>query len=67
MQVMYQPAPDTMQPKPRITVKGNALKVVDKFTYLGSVLSKNVTIDEVNNRLAKASATFSRLSKNIWE
>ena len=66
MQVMCQPAPHTAWPKPRITVKRNALEVVDKFTYLRSVLSKNVTIDnEVNNRLAKASATFGRLSKNV--
>ena len=35
---------------------------MDKFTYYRSVLSKNVTIDdEVNNRLAKASATF------VWD
>ena len=67
-QVMCQPAPHTMWPSSRVTVKGNALEVVDKFTYLRTVLSKNVTIDdEGNNRLAKASATFSRLSKNIWE
>ena len=65
---MCQPAPCTMQPNPRITVKENTLEVVDKFTYLRSVLSKNVTIDDkVNNRHAKSSATFSRLSKNIWE
>ena len=68
VQVMCQAAPHTTWPNPRITVKGNALEVVDKFTYLGSVLSKNVTIDnEVNNRLAKASATFGRLSKNVWD
>ena len=68
MQVMCQPAPHTMEPNPRISVKGNALEVVGKFTYLRSVLSKNVTIDdEVNNRLAKASAIFSRLSKNLWD
>ena len=66
-QVMCQPPPHTMQPNPRIIVKGNALEIVDKFTYLRSVLPKNVTIDdEVNNRLAKASATFGRLSKNVW-
>ena len=65
---MCQPAPHTTQPNPVITVKGNTLEVVGKFTYLGSVLSKNVTInDEMNNRLAKASATFDRLSKNVWE
>ena len=67
-QVMCQPGPNTMQPNPRISVKENALEVVDKCTYLRSVLSKKVIIDnEVNNRLAKASGTFSRLSKNVWD
>ena len=48
-------------------MKGNTPEVVDKFTYLRG-LFKNVTIDnEVNNRLAKASATFGRLSKNVWD
>ena len=40
VQVMCQPAPHTMQPNPRITVKGNALEVVDKFTHLRSVCSR---------------------------
>ena len=42
-----------------ITVKGQRLKVVDKFTDLGSTLSRAVHIDdEVNARIAKASAAF---------
>ena len=41
--------------------------MVDKFTYLGSTLTRNVVIDvEVNARLAKASAAFGRLHKNVW-
>ena len=68
MQGMCQPAPHAMWPNPRITVKGNTLDIVNKFTYLRSVLSKNVTTEyEVNNRLAKASATFGRLRKNVWD
>ena len=68
MQVMCQQVPNTIWPNPRITVKGNALEVMDKFTYIRSVLSKNMTIDnEVNNRLVKASTTFGRLSKNVWD
>ena len=40
---------------------------MDKFTYLGSTLSRNIVIDdEVNARLAKASAAFGRLHKNVW-
>jgi hypothetical protein len=41
---------------------------VDKFTSLGSTLSRNVVIDdEVNARLAKASVAFCRLYKNVWD
>ena len=41
--------------------------VVDKFTYLGSTLSRVVHIDdEVNARIAKASAAFGRLRGSIW-
>ena len=41
--------------------------MVDKFTYLGSTLSKTTKIDdEVNTRLAKASVAFGRLHKNVW-
>ena len=40
-------------------MKGQRLQVVDKFTYLGSTLSRDVHIDdEVNARIAKASAAF---------
>ena len=44
------------------------LAVVDKFTILGSALSRSARIDdEVNNRTAKASTTFGRLKKQVWE
>ena len=42
--------------------------MVDKFTYLGSTLSRVVHIDdEVHARIAKASAAFGRLRGNIWD
>ena len=51
-----------------ITVNGEKLKVVDKFTYLGSTLSRAVHIDdEVTARIAKASVAFGRLRANAWE
>ena len=50
------------------TVNGQKLKVVDKFTYLGSTLSRAVHIDdEVTARIAKASVAFGRLRANVWE
>ena len=52
--------------EPTITVKGQRLKVADKFTYLGSTLSRVVHIDdEVNARIAKASAAFGRLRGSL--
>ena len=61
-EVVYQPAPGKPYKEPIITVKGQRLQVVDKFTYLESTLSRVVHI-EVNARTAKASAA--RVS--IWD
>ena len=66
--MLHQPAPHEIYDDPSIVVKGQHLVAVDKFTYLGSTLSRNVTIDnEVNNRIAKASAAFGRLKQQVWE
>ena len=41
---------------PLIPPDGQTLQVVDKFTYLGSTLSREAHMDvEVNTRIAKAS------------
>ena len=67
-EVLYQPASGKPYKEPTITVKGQRLQVVDKFTYLGSTLSRVVHIDdEVNARIAKASAAFGRLRGSIWD
>ena len=67
-EVVYQPAPGKPYKEPTITVKGQRLQVVDKFTYLGSTLSRVVHIDdEVNARIAKASAAFGRLRGSVWD
>ena len=41
-EVVYQPAPGKPYSEPTITVNGQKLQVVDKFTYLGSTLSRTV-------------------------
>ena len=65
-EVMYQPAPGKPYTEPNIKVKGTTLQTVDKFTYLGSTLSRCVHIDdEVNCRIAKASAAFGRLRSTV--
>ena len=68
-EVVYQPAPGNKPYKEtNITVKGQRLQGVDKFTYLGSTLSRVVHIDnEVNARIAKASAAFGRLRGSVWD
>ena len=67
-EVVYQPAPGKPYKEPTIRVKGKRLQVVDKFTYLRSTLSRVVHIDdEVNARIAKASAAFGRLRGSIWD
>ena len=44
------------------------LEVVDKFTYLGSTLSRAVHIgDESTARITKATLAFGRLRANVWE
>ena len=38
-----------------------------KFTYLGSTLSESAMIDDdISARLGKASASFGRLTKRLW-
>ena len=67
-EVMFQPAPRNAYSETSITVKGETLKVVESFSYLGSILSRSVLIDnEVDARIAKASTTFGRIRKKVWE
>ena len=67
-EVMYQPAPNKPYQEPTVTVNGQKLAAVDKFTYLGSTLSRCVHIDEeINARIAKASSAFGRLRSTVWE
>ena len=67
-EVMFQPAPDEPHYEPVITIDGHKLKNADKFPYLGSTMSNSATIDEeINRRLARASASFGRLSDRVWK
>ena len=67
-EVVHQPVPGKPYIEQTITVNGQKLKAVDKFTYLGSTLSRAVhTDDEVTASIAKASVTFGRLRANVWE
>jgi len=66
-EVLHQPAPGKPYVQPNINVNCQRLNPVSRFTYLGSTLSQDVTIDdEVNTRIARASSTFGRLYPNVW-
>ena len=50
-----------------IMVDGNKLNSVLEFTYLGSTISSNGCIDnEIQRRMAKASASFGWLRQGLW-
>uniref|UniRef100_H3B6V1 Reverse transcriptase domain-containing protein n=1 Tax=Latimeria chalumnae TaxID=7897 RepID=H3B6V1_LATCH len=50
-----------------ITVEGDAVEQVEKFVYLGGLVSKNGTCEEdIKRRIGFASAAFGRLSR-IWK
>ena len=66
-EVMYQPALYAPYSKKVITVNGEKLTVTEKFIYLGSTLSRSVSIDEeVSFRIARASSAFGRL-REVWD
>ena len=65
---MFQPAPGTVYKEPNIEVKGCQLQAVEKFTYLGCILSRCMYIDdEVNNRIGKLSISFGRVRQTVWD
>jgi hypothetical protein len=66
-EVMLQPS-DRKSCSSRVIKAGDTvLKAVDRFCYLGRVLSSEANIDnDVNARLPKASAAFGRLTKRLW-
>ena len=56
------------QSPPSIKIKDYQLEVVDEFTYLGSAIADNASLDaELSKRIGKASSTLSRLTERVWE
>ena len=65
-EVLYQPN-STRTREEDIMVDGNKLNSVLEFTYLGSTISSDGCIDdEIQRRMAKASASFGRLRQILW-
>jgi len=67
-EVMFQPPPGNAYCSPQIKIDNTSLNAVEKFTYLGSVISNDGTVNlDLDNRLARASSTFGRLNKKVWK
>ena len=53
---------------PSINIDEHTLNVVDEFTYLGSTISINLSLDtEINKHIGKASATIAKLTERVWK
>ena len=53
---------------PSISIGDYTLEVVEDFTYLGSNISSNLSLEaEINKRIGKAASAMSRLSTRVWE
>ena len=53
---------------PIITIANYQLEVVHEFTYLGSTITDNLSLDaELNKRIGKAATTLWRLATRVWE
>ena len=65
-EVMFQPNSTTTM-KEDINVDETTLKPVKEFTYLGSIIARDGHIEaEPQKRMAKASMSFGRLRKRLW-
>ena len=57
---------DTME-LPAITIDDYELDVVEQFTYLGSAIIDNPSLDtEVDKKIGKAPTTLGRLTSRVW-
>lgn len=66
-EVLFQPAPGTSHTDPVLKIGDTQLNSVKNFSYLGSIMSHDTSLDmEITNRIAKASAAFGLLSHTLW-
>lgn len=65
-EVLYQPCSQAI-PEAPIKVDHADLASVRDFTYLGSTISKDATLDtELQKRMSKASSAYGRLRERLW-
>ena len=66
-EVMHQTFPTSSKADAELLCDDQPLKVTDSFCYLGSILSRDVSLDkEIDARLAKANAAFGALRRRLW-
>ena len=66
-EVLYQPNSTRTREEDIMVDELNKLNSVLEFTYLGSTISSDGCIDdEIQRRMAKASASFGRLRQRLW-
>ena len=54
--------------EPEIFADNQKLVVTDNFTYLGSTMTDNLSLNkEIDRRIGRACGTFSQLKKRVWE
>ena len=52
----------------RLSFNGEVPEVTDSFTYLGSTVTNNLSLDaQIDKRIAKIAAVISKLRKRVWE
>ena len=52
---------------PSIRIGSQVLNAVERFQYLGSTISSNLSLEpEISSTIAKASAAMSKLHKRVW-
>ena len=67
-EVLHQSPPGGANSPPQINIEGTSLNSVEHFTYLGSVISNDATVNkDLDKRLARASSAFGRLHKRVWQ
>ncbi|KAJ8369375.1 hypothetical protein SKAU_G00094030 [Synaphobranchus kaupii] len=51
-----------------ITICNYTLEAVSSFTYLGSTITNNLSLDaELSSRIGKAASTFGKLKARVWD
>lgn len=56
-----------MNTPPVIIIDNHILDVVHQFTYLGSTISDNLSLDaKINKHIGKTATTLGRLTTRVW-